>query len=263
MIDFNATLLFYIGSALRELSGVKAGVRVIDVIPALTEARNGIQVLISSDHYKRVLPQMGKKAQDVLGLIDALLPETGINTRDRIISKSEADFLEIELNVFVSTIMDSCKEAFVVALERQRAFDLHTLIDSIETAFDANVWRRLSPFSKREIEESGKCLAFERYTASGFHMLRAIEFESRDCAILVSGAMPKRRDFGDYITILKDNGADARMIASLDNVRSLERNPLVHPEDWLSQDDAVNIFYIGQVVFSRLISWVENKNLFP
>ena len=76
MIDFNATLLFYIGSALRELSGVKAGVRVIDVIPALTEARNGIQVLISSDHYKRVLPQMGKKAQDVLGLIDSLLPET-------------------------------------------------------------------------------------------------------------------------------------------------------------------------------------------
>jgi hypothetical protein len=265
MLEFNASLLFYIGTSVRQLSNIKAGANVSVWAVVLAEGRSGLQTFLANKQHASIFPRSVQRAQAVLKTVNSMLPDVipGTMVKDRAISQEEVSDLEMDLTLLAATLSEESEKAYVVILEKQRAFDLHTLIDAIETAFDDAVWIRLSTFSKREIEESGRCLAFERYTASGFHMLRAIEKESLDCATLIACALPTRRDFGDYIKILKDNGADARLISVLENVRSLERNPLVHPEHWLSQDDAINIFCIAQVVFSRLTSCIEKMNLFP
>jgi hypothetical protein len=236
----------------------------IDVMPLLIEGKTGLQILASNEDLKSIFPDTVGRAKELLNVVGALIPDPREHhAENRSISKDELQFLEMETHVLVSTLISECEKANVIALEKQRAFDLHTLIESIETAFDSKMWNRLSAFSKKDIEESGRCLAFERYTASGFHMLRAMENETRDCAMLVTRAIPLKRDFGEYVRLLTANGVDPKLIAVLDNVRSLERNPLVHPEAWLSQDDAINIFCISQAVFSRLTSCMERLNLFP
>jgi hypothetical protein len=265
MIDFNPALFLRLGSCLRQLSNVRAGIMSMEWAATFIEARNGIVDLLTDQNHRRIFPKTGERAQVILNRINSIVPDVPAGTivPNRPVSQAESDDLEIELQAFVTSFHDECSRAYIVAVEKQRAFDLHTLVESIETAFDGDTWVRLSIFSKREIKESGRCLALERYTASGFHMLRAIENETRDCATLVGCAQPTRRDFGDYIKILKENGADGRLVAVLDNVRSLERNPLVHPEDWLKQDEAVNIFCIAQAVFSRLMACLEKMNLLP
>ncbi len=265
MRELAAAELLLMGAYLRMLATVNGCVNTQQASVALVEGRKGLKSFVADRQCNIIFPKAVGHAQELLRIIDAKKPDAAPGTMfetKEITAKDKSD-LDIELNVFGSMVWEDSRSAYVVVLEKQRAFDLHTLVESPQTAFDENIWTRLSFFSKREIKESGRCLALERYTASGFHMLRAIESETRDCAILLSRAMPPRRDFGDYIKILGANGADTRLTAVLDNVRSLERNPLAHPEDWLSQDDAINLFCISQAVFSRLINCVESKGLLP
>jgi len=49
------------------------------------------------------------------------------------------------------------------------------------------------------------------------------------------------------------------MVAVLDNIRSLERNPLMHPEDWLDIDDAIGIFTLCQTAVTRLVTDIKKK----
>ena len=109
--------------------------------------------------------------------------------------------------------------------------------------------------------ECGRCLAFERYTASGFHILRALESEIRDYLIMVTHNMPKKRDWGYYIEELEKNNANQKMLTALDNIRNLDRNPLMHPEDWLRKDDAVGLFNLGKTALHRLITDMKKQGL--
>jgi hypothetical protein len=81
--------------------------------------------------------------------------------------------------------------------------------------------------------------------------------------MLLSKEQPKKRDLGAYLDTLRDCGLDAKAISVLHNIRALERNPLMHPEDYLSQDDAINIFNISVAAFDRLIVGVGKINPFP
>jgi hypothetical protein len=132
-------------------------------------------------------------------------------------------------------------------------------VEQIENCFSPESWSVIEASAKKEFEESGKCLAVERYTAAGFHSLRGVECVIRQYIVELAGNLPKKRDWGHYIEVLRQHGADASLVAVLDNVRSLERNPLMHPEDWLNIDDAIAIFMISQSAVARLVSDIKRK----
>lgn len=265
MIDFDPSLFFALGAAIRPLFDIKVDQPVQVWASAIVDARTAIIGLISNEQHKRIFPTTGARALAVLNIINAIVPDVqpGTVIQNRPVSGGEAQDIELAIQALMVSFHEECARSYIVALEKQRAFDLHTLVESVETMFDPQIGSRFSPFSKVEIRESGRCLALERYTACGFHMLRAIEAEVRDCAMVLDRAKPPRRDLGDYIQTLKKYGADSRLVSVLDNIRSAERNPLMHPEDVLSQDDAVGLFCIGQAALSRLIGEMEKQNLFP
>lgn len=57
----------------------------------------------------------------------------------------------------------------------------------------------------------------------------------------------------------RKNNADPGLVAVLDNIRSLERNPLMHPEDWLDVDEAIAVFTLSNTAITRLISDLRKK----
>jgi hypothetical protein len=260
MIDIELAAFFFAGNAIRRLSDLKAGQHVSDWAYVLVQAREGLKDFIQRAERTKIFPQSCAWARSIFNTTITMIPDLppGTPVPNRLISQEEVTGLEFALNSFALMLSEESAKGFVVALEKQRIFDLHTLVENIQAAFNPETWPRLSVFSKREIEEAGRCLALERYTACGFHLLRAIEKECYDCATLLAQSKPTRRDLGDYIKTLTQYGVDARTTSVLDNVRSLERNPLMHPEDWLTQDDAINILCIAQVSLSRLISCVED-----
>src|ERR1700730_12979689 len=130
-----------------------------------------------------------------------------------ILTSYEVLNINVTINRTVYTFERECAQKFIVGLEKQRALEPKTLIEEIESAISPECWKRLSLLTKREIEECGKCLAFERYTASVFHVLRGLESEVRDYVCLLLHARPLKRDWGYYIDILKANSADVKLVA--------------------------------------------------
>jgi hypothetical protein len=159
-----------------------------------------------------------------------------------------------------STLQNEARHGYVLKVEDQRCLSSHTLMEKIETCFAPNVWTVINDDAKRELGECGKCLALERYTGAGFHALRGVECVIRQFILLSTGSLPLKRDWGSYIRVLTDNGATASLVAVLDNIRTLNRNPLMHPEDWLDADDAIGIFTISQTAIVRLVDGITRAN---
>ena len=70
--------------------------------------------------------------------------------------------------------------------------------------------------------------------------MRATESVTRLYYANIVGSLPKpkMRNWGVYIKGLNNSGADKRIIAVLEHIREFHRNPVFHPEETLSTDEA-------------------------
>jgi hypothetical protein len=266
MIDFNPFLTFIFGSITKEMMLIRTGETISQRIEDIVRWKSLLRTSISSETHG-LFPETRDCADSILRVLSAMVPdvEPGTPLPNRRIAQEEVVAIISAAYDLTNTFSRESARSIVVGLERQRAFDTTTLVDKIETAFSNKTWNRLSQVSMREIVEAGRCLAFERYTASGFHGLRAVEYEIRDYIHLLTRNVIKAsdRNWGQYIRILTDHSANPKLTALLTDIQKLDRNPLVHPQEWLELDDAVAIFCSMQTALDRLIADMSVKQLLP
>ena len=124
------------------------------------------------------------------------------------------------------------------------------LIEHAERIFPESILDVIPDHAVKDIRDCGKCLAFDLPTAAGFHVLRAAEALIREYMTIVVGTAPKlkSRNWGRYIEILRKHGADKRILAALDQIREMHRNPIMHPENFLSGEEAATLLGVTQGV---------------
>lgn len=123
----------------------------------------------------------------------------------------------------------------------------HSTSDLLEHAVNnlsAKVRVRLTPEAVNDINAAGRCLAFDMPTASGFHILRAVESLIRAYHFKLTGSAlaVKSRNWGTYIKSLNSHGADKKVTGYLEHIKDFYRNPIVHPEVTLTPDEAFSLF---------------------
>ena len=108
------------------------------------------------------------------------------------------------------------------------------------------------PAARRDIEEVGRCIAFELATAAAFHLNRVYEIMVHYYYEKVTGGKGKQpgRNLGEYFSRLKkEEKADQRVVTAMESFKDLHRNPIIHPEQFL--DDVYQAIalkdYIGQL----------------
>jgi hypothetical protein len=120
------------------------------------------------------------------------------------------------------------------------------LVEHAEKTLPLSVIEKIPKGAVGEMQESGKCLAFECSTAAGFHVLRATELVLH-CYYLAC-CTPSSPDtlpnWGAYIAELRQCGTPAiNEVASLiQQIKDLNRNLIMHPEVALSTDEAFTLF---------------------
>jgi hypothetical protein len=112
-----------------------------------------------------------------------------------------ADAVETFEATFASESMDA--NVFTVSQK-----GTHASLDLMERAEDnlpPDVKARLSPETVRDIRDAGKCLVLDCHTASGYHILRAVERLVIKYYEKVSGVPvnPRNRNWGVHIRELK------------------------------------------------------------
>jgi len=263
MIDFDPTPILYLGAGLAKLERVQQGTALVFVMYDVHEARQAVQHFIGNKENAMLFPETVGKLRDVLVWADVILPQNEPPQEIRTLTDGEVNGLAAAVNAATVTFDTETKRLFLAGLSHQRGYEPSVLVEKMQEIFSSDCWTGFSEFVKREIKECGRCLAFERYTAAGFHVLRALESMTRTYVSRCLNAEPQKRDLGYYIDVLGKNQANKKLIASLEEIRRLDRNPLVHPEDWLELDDAVNTLCICRTALDRLIGDMKQRNLIP
>jgi|GEM_PF-4455670 len=177
---------------------------------------------------------------------------------------SEADFMEqhfgsVQLGTFAHPLQAALREFEVIfsneirslgiyQIDNVRSYDVSLMIEDFTKALSEQAANGLSATAIHDWKEAGKCLAFGLYTASGFHLLRVVEAVILDYYHNISGNQAHLNDvlqhkkfmrsWKSYIEELKIMGASHKILWVLKQLKDLHRNPLMHPEDTLSENQA-------------------------
>jgi hypothetical protein len=135
-------------------------------------------------------------------------------------------------------------------------FDTVSLLASGENLFPPGLSAKV-PEAIFDCREAGKSLAYELSTACGFHVFRALEAVLRKYYVQVSGgkAPPKVRNIGVYLNAMKiANVGDEKIRFALKQLTDLYRNPIIHPEAVLTQEEAIGIFGLARSSISGMLA---------
>jgi hypothetical protein len=138
-----------------------------------------------------------------------------------------------------------------------------------ENALAIDVLNKLPSQAGKDLSEAGRCLAFGVPTAAGYHAMRCTERVLRDYYKHLTGSddVPRNRreptpllsaNMGQIIWALKqqendDESRTSKTLAVLDQIRSLHRNPLAHPDVFLESSEAMELFNIATGAVSTMI----------
>lgn len=173
-----------------------------------------------------------------------------------------------ELGVFDVWTIKNCYSKYKIALQAEMGalpsyfatqkggFDTSTLLFAAERLFPAELIDKC-PESLFDIREAAKCLAFDRPTAVGFHIFRALEAVLRRYYRQVTGEKPapRVRSIGVYVKALRSlQCGDEKILSTLDQLVRLHRNPLIHPDDVLTLDDAISIVGLARSAILAMLA---------
>jgi hypothetical protein len=208
---------------------------------ALYEARDAILDLFQA----MPLRICHAPALKITGAIDSILPR---DWKEAIKSIESED----KLGYVTYTISEAAREFETVLAAEVPNLDTYLvsqkgthstpdLIERAEIMFPESIRKRLPAVAINDIRHAGRCLALDNPTASVFHVLRAVESVMAEYFNLVTGKpMPTRmRNWGIYLkSLAKHPDSSPKVVAFLDHLRDNYRNPILHPDVLVSEDEA-------------------------
>jgi hypothetical protein len=91
------------------------------------------------------------------------------------VSPDDEERLAKSIGEFEAILEAQTPTEYIYAIEQVRGFSMPILVDSADQNLSAQTLARLPSDVKRDIQEAGRCLAFELPTAAGIHTMRAFE----------------------------------------------------------------------------------------
>ena len=107
--------------------------------------------------------------------------------------------------------------------------------------------------------------------AAGFHIARAVEsvllvYLERLCPEKFGQLSDSQRNLGFYIKMARENKGEEKLCGCLDQFRNLHRNPLMHPDENLTIDQAISLLGIAQssiIAIALELKDTNNQALLP
>lgn len=216
------------------------------------------------------LPRTRESAEALVKHIDKLLngDRTGIGNvilrqeYDDALNPYFAGPIKNHITGFQFALSEELRTLPVFSVEEKGNLSIDRLVVGAADGYAASCLGVIDDFIKQEINEAGRCLAFSRATSCGFHILRAVEISVKGYVYAANGTLPpmNRRNWGEYIALLTSIGADVNLIDLL-KILKTKRNPLMHPKDNLTTDEAIGLFCICQSVIETLVGEIDSKGL--
>ncbi len=228
MIKKSIYKFYYFGTCFRYLQDAKIGRSlrgpsrggVVDNIERLKEGIDELGLTVT------------RGAADILGLqeIQTTLSQEPNDSR---LTEAQASQLSDIMNRLRITCDSEIGEltAFIVTPKR---LAVSQLLDDVESLLGPNVYSLLPQIAQADLDQAGKCIAFECPTAAAFHLLRGTESVLRAFYFkLVHQKRARVLTWGNIIQDLKTRRKAQQHkvpLQNLENIKNSFRNPTQHPE---------------------------------
>jgi hypothetical protein len=233
---------FYdLGSKVHPISRYRSPIKYGDVLWPLWEARVSLSGFQKDPMRLRVCAPATEK---LLGAINEVVPSDldGATAKDSKTALGPYDIylLTTSAQEFETVLAAELNASASYFVSQVGAYSTSNLIDEAEIIFPDSIRLGLPDQARKDVREMGRCLAFNLPTAAGFHILRAVEtvMASYYTALLGSAPPDQGRNWGAWIKLLRDSGkAEAKVLGFLEHLKDEYRNPVTHPEVFLSMDE--------------------------
>jgi hypothetical protein len=266
MIRVNLFEFYELGSHLGRLDAVREGVEAGTLFGELHHARVHLNRVLAS----KVIPlgtsrRAGEKLQAAIdALFKPLLASIMRETAAHAVDWSEANAVVIARQEFETVLAAEMPGLAMFFVQKKAIFDTVELVDRADCIFSPEILERMPSEARKDICEAGRCLAFELYTATGFHIFRAME----SVIIIYYHSLKKApalkdtdRNWGRYIDGLKAGGADPKITDYLTYFKNAHRNPVTHPETVLTKDEAIALFHALPNAIVPIINALPKKKV--
>ena len=184
-----------------------------------------------------------------------------MDVENKILTLGDANLLKEDLQKFETVFLASLEAANVYSLAAMGNLSIDALISGAVTGYSNRVSSHLPAITREDINEAGRCLAFERATACGFHILRGVESVMEHYIIKAQGTIPAIKTWHEYIVAIDGCGGSDKIRNLLRSMKDHYRNPLMHPEDTLDIGQAIGLFSLSQTAIEAMITELIARNL--
>jgi len=239
--------LYTVGAQIRPLLGLRTpgtdvdGTTMFQALFLILIAEGALEPLLHRSVFKlRTSIHTGQQLLDALRRTKSTIQ----STKDKSTTLDFGPVYEItSLTTAFEAVLGAELSLLPLYLATQKAgYDMPILIDNGAACFPSDIATKV-PDSIPDLTQGTKCLAFELYTAAGFHLHRANESVLHRYwdAVSQGAPRPKGRNIGDYLKEMDDRTiGNPKVKAALKDLKDLHRNPLIHPEHSLeSADEAI------------------------
>jgi len=177
---------------------------------------------------------------------------------------------------FETVLKADLLENLVAYHPQQKAiYSTTLLIAHAENALHAQDLKKLTQKAIQEIRESGRCLAFDNYTASGFHMLRALEVVLHEYYVLICNPENPDKTLNNWAAYLgplyklineenttlneKEKSHVKKVYYLLQQIKDLDRNNIMHPETVLNEAEALTLFDVAKTAIKVIAEKLPDK----
>lgn len=252
MRRFNAYELYTCGAQLRDIQLLQEGATRQDYLVPLYLGQHYVQQLLDGHPLPiKVTRQTALALQNVL---NKLVQESGPDSPERRLQSLEISGIQFLLTQFNTILNAELSNLDTYWVEPKGIYSTNDLIEHAENTFSEGVRQELVDETKLDVNEAGKCLAFDLPTAAAFHVWRAVERELRVYYQSWLGQSPGNKTWNTLTKELSGTRAEPKVLAVLDHLRSLHRNPTMHPEDYLTVDEAVTLFGIANSAITAMVN---------
>ena len=259
MDGINLWGFYAIGGNVRQISILTPLTKMADAHLLLKEAETALNYLL----YNADMPALEscESAGNTLWVQITKNIKKAEESPESLLGESHAELKDAH-NAFEIILRNTLSSVPAYQVSPKGILSTDKLVNGSEQMFSAVVLSRLSDITISDVKAAGRCLAFNLPTSSGFHIIRALEAVVVDYIVRKTGKVPPKRDLGAYVDILRKENANEDVVFVIDQIRKLHRNPLMHPEDVLDPDHAMDLFLLCRSAINTTISDMEAQNVF-
>jgi len=262
MKRINTAYFYRLAQKLIPLKSIAVGVSILDQYGALYGAEEELRTFMNNE---LVTPNTSSAScWEIYNSVSNLT--SNFTREDPIITWLEAEQLKESVNKFEIALKADfgVRDTFIVS--RKRAYSTTLLVENGENMLSDMAFARF-PGLHKDMHDAGRCVGFELPTAAAFHLFRAVESAVHQYGVFIRKKpfeeREKRGGIGSYANLLKERvlAVDPRIIGVVEHIASLYRNPTMHPEMHISNEEIIGTLNIAVSVIDLVaLDWKRRED---